>query len=415
MTLEHKRVLSDQDFEPWFEKAQELSQLFREIGMKYDVENTFAYPTIQPFKESRIGALGIPVEFGGPGGSILQIAKVVAEMSRGDSAITLAYNMHFIMFGIAMANMSDEQNKYWGERVCNGELIFGPFSEQRAGFSGLADTRAIPQPGGGWKLYGKKTWGTLSEAADIITSSATITDAEGNLPEAFEDRVCSEMMYIADWKVDADGNGDGVRIEKTWNALGMHATGTHVIHFDGFFVPESGYICEARTGLFSSLEWASLMFASIYYGMSLRILEEARATLSKKTLGAVFGAVAASDVKVAGVGHIIDGVGDMACKVEQNRRILWQTCNDLIDGYDEEWPLELRVPYIGLAKTTIAANTTHMAQKAMSLVGGSAFRKGTVFERFYRDSCAAMYQPLNADQTYTYIGEYLLQPEELND
>jgi hypothetical protein len=26
-----------------------------------------------------------------------------------------------------------------------------------------------------------------------------------------------------------------------------------------------------------------------------------------------------------------------------------------------------------------------------------------------------MYQPLNADQTYTYIGEYMLQPEELND
>ena len=27
------------------------------------------------------------------------------------------------------------------------------------------------------------------------------------------------------------------------------------------------------------------------------------------------------------------------------------------------------------------------------MVGGSAFRKGTVFERMYRDSCASMYQP----------------------
>jgi hypothetical protein len=51
----------------------------------------------------------------------------------------------------------------------------------------------------------------------------------------------------------------------------------------------------------------------------------------------------------------------------------------------------------------------------MSLVGGSAFRRGTVFERFYRDACASLYQPLNADQTYTYIGEYMLQPEELNN
>jgi len=413
--LAHERVLSDEEFEPWFAKAAELSEFFREIGPKYDVENTFAYPSIKAFKESKIGGLGIPKAFGGPGGNILQISKIITEMGRGDAAITLAYNMHFIMFGIAMANMSDEQNKYWGQRVVDGDIIFGPFSEQRAGFSGLADTRAIPQPEGGWKLYGKKVWGTLGEAADIITSSATITDADGNLPEAFEDRVSSEMMYIHDFNVDENGIGDGVRIEKTWNALGMHATGTHVIHFEGFYVPESGYICEARTGLFSSLEWASLMFASLYYGMSLRILEESRNLLSKKTLGATFGAIAAADTKVANIGHIVDGVGDMAARCEINRRMIYQTCNDLLDGYDEEWPIELRVPYIGLAKTAVAANVMHMAQKAMSLVGGSAFRKGTVFERFYRDACASMYQPLNADQTYTYIGEYMLQPEELND
>jgi alkylation response protein AidB-like acyl-CoA dehydrogenase len=109
--LAHERVLSDEEFEPWFAKAQELSEFFREIGPKYDVENTFAYPSIKAFKESKIGGLGIPKAYGGPGGNILQISKIITEMSRGDSAITLAYNMHFIMFGIAMANMSDEQNK----------------------------------------------------------------------------------------------------------------------------------------------------------------------------------------------------------------------------------------------------------------------------------------------------------------
>lgn len=413
--LAHERVLSDEAFEPWFAKAQELSEFFREIGPRYDVENTFAYPSIKAFKESGLGALGVPQAFGGPGGNILQISKVVTEMARGDVAITLAYNMHFLMIGIAMANMSDEQNKHWGQKVCDGGIIFGPFSEQRAGFSGLADTVAIPQPEGGWRIYGKKVWGTLGEAASIITSAATITDAEGNLPESFEDRVSAEMMYIADFEVDEDGTGDGVRIEKTWNALGMHATGTHVIHFDGFYVPEDGYICEARPGLFSSLEWASLMFASIYYGLSLRILEESRELLSKKHLGATFGAIAAADTKVAKIGHIVDGVGDMAARCEISRRMIYQTCNDLLDGYDDEWPAELRVPYIGLSKTAVAENVMHMAKKAMSLVGGSAFRKGTFFERAFRDSCASLYQPLNADQTYTYIGEYMLAPDELND
>ena len=50
----------------------------------------------------------------------------------------------------------------------------------------------------------------------------------------------------------------------------------------------------------------------------------------------------------------------------------------------------------------------HMARRAMSMVGGESFRKGTIFERLFRDSAASMFQPLNADQTQTYIGEFLL-------
>jgi alkylation response protein AidB-like acyl-CoA dehydrogenase len=195
----------------------------------------------------------------------------------------------------------------------------------------------------------------------------------------------------------------------------MHATGTQTIVFDGYFVPEDGFICEWRSGAFGVLEWASLMFASIYYGMQQRILEEATAVLSKKTLGATFGAIVAADTKVASVGHIIDGVGDFASRVELSRRVLYQTCTDVMTGYDDNWPIELRFPYIGLAKTFIADNVLYMSRRAMSLVGGSSFKKGAIFERLYRDSAAAMFQPLNADQTQTYIGEQLLAPEELAD
>ncbi|MET0900005.1 MAG: acyl-CoA dehydrogenase family protein, partial [Mycobacterium sp.] len=278
--------LTDEDFEPYFAKAQEVSQFFREIGPKYDQENTFAYPSIEVFKKSGLGALPIPKAYGGAGGNILHVSKVVTEMSRGDSAITLAYNMHYIMVGIAGNLMNEQQAKYWLGRVADGELIFGPFSEQRAGFSGLADMQAIPQSGGGWKLYGKKTWGTLCEAATIITTNATETDVDGNLPDTFDGRVAAEKLFVGEFKVDENGIGDGIRIEKTWNALGMHATGTQTIVFDGYYVPEDGFLSHWRSGAFGTLEWASLMFASIYLGMQHRILEESVASLSKKHLGA---------------------------------------------------------------------------------------------------------------------------------
>ncbi|AMU72809.1 acyl-CoA/acyl-ACP dehydrogenase [Mycobacteroides abscessus] len=401
--------MTDKEFEPYFAKAQEVSQFFREIGPKYDVEDTFAYPSIEVFKKSGLGALPVPREFGGPGGNILHISKVVSELSKGDSAITLAYNMHYIMLGIAGNLMTAEQNKYWMGRVVDGELIFGPFSEQRAGFSGLADMKAIPQSGGGWKLYGKKTWGTLCEAASIITTNATETDADGNIPEGFNERVAAEKLFIGDFTVDENGVGDGLRIEKTWNALGMHATGTQTIVFDGYFVPEEGFVSHWRSGAFGTLEWASLMFASIYLGMQYRLLEETTAALAKKHLGATFGAIVAADTEVKSVGHIVDGIGDFASRVEFSRRVLYRTCQELIEGKDKDWPTELRFPYLGLAKTFVADNVMHMSRHAMSMVGGSSFRKGTIFERLYRDSAASMFQPLNADQTRTYVGQYLLE------
>ena len=404
--------MTDAEFDEAFAKAQELSRLFRELGPQCDEENTFAYPTIKAFKESGLVGLNVPKEYGGLGANILQTSKIVSELSRGDSAITLAYNMHYLMIGIAGTNMSDEQNRRWLKRVADGDIMFGAFSEQRAGFSGLSDVTAVPQPEGGWRLYGKKVWGTLSEAADIITTAATITDAEGNIPEDFDERVSAESMFIADFDLDENQQGDGIRIEKTWNALGMHATGTQTIVYDGFYIPEDGFVCEWRIGAFGSLEWASLMFASIYLGMQYRVLEETIALISKKKLGATFGAIAADETRVAGIGHIIDGIGDMASRVEFSRRILWQTCQELVEEKDSDWPLELRFPYIGLAKTFIAENVLHMTRHAMSMVGGSAFRKGTVFERLYRDSAASMYQPLNADQSRTYIGEVLLRNED---
>jgi alkylation response protein AidB-like acyl-CoA dehydrogenase len=299
--------------------------------------------------------------------------------------------------------------------VNNGDIVFGPISEKRAGFSGLADVKAVPQPEGGWKLYGQKNWGTLCEAADIIVTVATITDAEGNMPTDFEEWVNAEHAFIGEFRVDrVTGLGDGIRIERVWDAMGMHATGTQTIVFDGYYVPESGLGSEWRSGAFLTLEWFVILFASIYRGLGLRCFEESRELLAKKTLGAAFGAVAGADVKVAGIGHIVAGVGDMAVRCEINRRLIQQTCTDISTGYDDDhWTAEERFPFICIAKTEVAKNVIHMTKEAMSMVGGMSFRSVTIFERMYRDAAASMFQPLNASQLADYLGEYYLIGDQL--
>ncbi len=409
--------MTEDQREAAMDKARALSEIFRELGPLADKENRFSRESIQAFKDSGLTPLAVPAEYGGDGAELLLVSQVMTELSRGDSAIALAYNMHMGMTGLMMGLLNEDQKKHWFGRIVEGDIVFGPISEMRAGFSGLADVKAIPQPEGGWKLYGQKNWGTLCEAADIAMTVATITDAEGNMPTEFEDWVNAEHAFIGEFTIDPEsGLGDGVRIERTWDAMGMHATGTQTIVFDGWYIPESGLGGEWRSGAFTVLEWFVILFASIYHGLGLRCFEETTALLKTKRLGATFGAIAASDTKVATIGHIVDGIGDMAVRCEVNRRLIYQTCHDLSTGYDDEnWTAEERFPFICIAKTEVAKNTLHMVQEAMSMVGGSSFRAGTIFERLYRDATASMFQPLNAKQNAAYLGEYYLTGDELVD
>ena len=147
-------------------QAAELSELFREVGPTCDRENRFAHETVQAYKDSGLGRVPIPKELGGHGGTILTTSKVMTALSEGDSAIALAYNMHYITVGLCLGLLTEEQQEHWFKRVVDGEIMFGPISKARAGFSGLSDTRAVPQPGGGYKLA--RDMGGISVAEIII-------------------------------------------------------------------------------------------------------------------------------------------------------------------------------------------------------------------------------------------------------
>lgn len=63
--------------------------------------------------------------------------------SWGDPAITLSFNMHHVMVGIFRDLLQEEaRTRLFRQVVEDNALISGPFSEERAGFSTIADTVA---------------------------------------------------------------------------------------------------------------------------------------------------------------------------------------------------------------------------------------------------------------------------------
>jgi alkylation response protein AidB-like acyl-CoA dehydrogenase len=400
----HVVEMSEQEQEAAVNTARELAPEFDKLGEEADAKNEFPFSLVPLYKEAKLPGLGVPKKYGGGGADIWTLTRVSNALAQGDPAIALAFNMHQVMVGILKGLMSDKQMEEWLGRVAEEQLLMcGAFSEERAGFSGLADMSA-KSSGDGYSITGRKVWATLSEAADLATFNATLTDEDGSLPEDLNERIAREKVFIC------EKNIPGVSIIRTWDTHGMRATGTQTLAFDDAHVPADALVGDMRGGLISEFEWAALLFGGVYLGLTEKAFQVTRDELLKKSLGAT---MAGSDVPLREIGFVQHGLGEMKVKVEQSRRVLEMTAKMLIEARDAEWHPMARPGLIDVVKATTTQNAHFVANAGMRLVGGSTFRRGHVLERLYRDSRSGPFQPMTTDQTYDHLGKFELGLMEL--
>ncbi|MGE4426768.1 MAG: acyl-CoA dehydrogenase family protein, partial [Solirubrobacteraceae bacterium] len=270
-TGQHEIEITEEERAEYIGYAKELAKEFAKAGPAADADNRFPTELVPAYKASGLVDLAVPKKYGGKGGDIWVVSEVSRELAKGDPAIALAFNMHQTMVGIFRGLLTEEKREeVFGQVVNDRAIICGPFSEDRAGLSGLADTVAVPDGDGGWTVKGKKTWATLCQGADIVAFNATITDEDGELPEDFMEHAGREAVFVI--PMDAPG----VSIKETWDTMGMRATGTHTVVFDETPVPASAHGGNFRNGLFAEFEWASLSFASVYLGLAQKAYEATR-------------------------------------------------------------------------------------------------------------------------------------------
>ncbi|GAA3316077.1 acyl-CoA dehydrogenase family protein [Arthrobacter ramosus] len=392
----HDNVLSPSERDEIVGRATKLAADFAAAGAAADSNNRFPLELVPLYKASGLPKIAVPKQYGGDGADIWTTALVSRELAKGDPAIALSFNMHQTMIGIFRGLLDEDSRKrVFGRIVEENLLVSGPFSEDRAGLSGLADTIAVPDGSGGWRVSGKKSWATLIEAADLVAFNATITDESGHLPDSFVEHASREAVFVI------PANSPGLSVVRTWDTLGMRATGTQTLVFDEVSVPAEAYGGNFREGLFGEFEWASMSFASVYQGLAEKAYEAAKAILRKKTLGAT---QEGQDVALKNVGFVQYNLGKLKTDVEASARVLEATAQILVDGRDGQWNPASRVAFLDVGKVTATETAIRVADGALRLVGGQAFRRGHVLERLYRDARGGPFHPLTTDAAYDLIG-----------
>lgn len=376
--------------------ARALAEEFAAAGPAADAENRFPTELVPRYRDSGLVALSVPKKYGGLGADIWTTTRVSKELAKGDPAIALAFNMHQTMVGIFRGLLDEPmRERVFAEIVEKRKIVCGPFSEDRAGLTGLADTKAIPDGAGGWRIAGRKTWATLCLGADLVAFNATITDPSGELPTDFTDHAAREAVFVLPI------NTPGISVVETWDTMGMRATGTHTLVFDDVAAPSDSYGGNFRNGLFGEFEWASMSFAGVYCGLAEKAYAETREILRKKSLGAT---MEGSDVTLKGIGYIQYGLGRMLVETETAARALETTGRILLDGRDAEWNPPARTALLDVTKVATTEAAIRVTDTALRLVGGSAFRRGHVLERLYRDARGGPFHPLTTDQAYDLLG-----------
>ena len=401
-THKHTPEITAGEREELLHSARELAELFAQAGPACDAENRFPTELVAPYKQSPIVSAAVPRRFGGLGADIYTMALVGAELARGDPGIALAFNMHQAMVGILRATSAlDEpaRERLMTRVAAERAIMCGTFSEARAGLAGLADTIAVPDSQGGWRLSGRKNWSTLIEGCDIVTLNATITDELGNLPQGLGDRTAQEALFIFDKETA------GVSTDRTWNTLGMRATGSHTLVLQDAPVGPDAYGGNFRLGLVGEAEWAAILFGGVYLGLASKAYDETVSILRRKRLGAT---ASSAETEVRLSGDVQHAVGRMKATLQTAARTLEATALIALEDRQLDLPLAVRKAEFDLAKVVVTEAAVSITDDACRLVGGRAFARGQTLERLFRDARAGLLHSFSTDQLYNVYGRHEL-------
>src|ERR1700722_12758112 len=148
---------------------------------KHDRERTYPEELFQACAEAGLLALPFPEEYGGDGGSLMDMVIVAEEIARVSADLVMAYTGN-IFCGLNLVRMaSEEQKRYWLPKFLAGKIKFSiSMSEADAGSDiGAMRTTAV-KDGNEWVIDGQKLWASTAGAKNNVINLYVKTDTKAH-------------------------------------------------------------------------------------------------------------------------------------------------------------------------------------------------------------------------------------------
>ena len=325
-----------------------------------ELDRTKSFPYEIVAKMASLGWMGIPFpeEVGGAGGTSLQYAIAVEELTRVDSSVAITLCAHtslgtqpIYLFG------SDEQRREWMPKLCSGEILGAcGLTEPEAGSdAGNTRTRARLQDGE-WVIDGAKQF--ITNAGTDISGLVCIT------ARTADDEISNLIVP----------NGTpGYEQAEPYRKMGWNASDTRPLTFTDCRVPEENLLGPRGQGFHQFLhvlDIGRIGVAAMGVGLAQGALDQALAyAKERRAFGKPISKFQSIQAKLA----------DLATEIAAARLLVYQAAW----LKDQQKPFSLVAAQAKLKTGRLAVKA---ADEAVQIHGGYGYIEEYPVCRFYRDA-----------------------------
>jgi alkylation response protein AidB-like acyl-CoA dehydrogenase len=367
------------------ELAGTLADGFAERAGEHDREGTFPFESYEEMREAGYLGLTVPEELGGRGASLYELILAQERLAMGDGSTALAVNMHVSPIGQLASlwrSSGDERLADVLRRAADGRLVYASMSAEPGDPILMTSSTVAERVEGGYRVTGKKIFGTESAVCTEFSTRARYDDPERG-PQVLFFRLPRDV--------------EGMRMKQTWDTMGMRATLSDDFELEDVFVPDEAVFHSYPAGHFDATMlktvwgWAMPTFGAVYLGIGAGALQFAREQVQAR-----------GREDDAQVQHLF---AEMEVQLETARAVLYRHAQEMDSGaLYTDLPVQDGMARAVLTKYVTTNNAVAIVDRALHVVGGAGYYRRFPLERMYRDVRAGPIMPYSNLEAHDLFG-----------
>jgi alkylation response protein AidB-like acyl-CoA dehydrogenase len=335
------------------------------LAAEVDAECRWPAHSMQAFADAGLLGLQVPSELGGLGQGLLGLCVLTEAIARACPSSALCYGMHCVATAVIAAKATEHQRDHYLREIAQGRHITTlALSEHGTGAHFYLPETRLDADGEDFVVDGTKQFVTNGGHADSYVISTVAAGAEaGDFSCLIVDKGSAGMQWL-----DA------------WAGFGMRGNSSRPLRLDQVRVPACNLLGEPGDQVWYVFEVVAPFFlmamAGTYLGVAQAALDEASLQLRSRRYS--HSGEALRDVESLQIRY-----GELWTDLVKTRALVREAARRGDAAHPEA------LPFILACKAEAAETAVRLANEAMTLCGGAAYRENSRVARLLRDARAA--------------------------